>query len=294
MRFMELFQRGIAPLPPAVAWDYYQRLYRQISLEAVPFQASNYLARVAEPSEAAIAQLYEEGKDRYPSLNSTEAGFKRRKKVALQYVKADLQKFLDEEKPKITDEEVRAYYEANKQEYRNVDLPPSQTGANSPQFPGSPLSAPAAEIKADSPIPLQGPATILDEESDSDGLLPKGVLDAVIPGDESPLPSVDGLPTVDELPTVEPLPPLDELPALDEPGAAEPSAEGPVEEEPATEEPATEEPATEEPATEEPATEEARPDRGARCGGACHGRVPCAAAVHAGIRHHRRCSAVAG
>ena len=155
LRFLELFYRGIDPLPPATSWDYFQRLNRQVAIEAAPFPVASYLSQVGEPSDAEVAQLYEEGKDRYPMPNSPDPGFKQRKKIALEYVKADLQTFLEEEKPKISDAEIAVYYEANKQEFRTIGSTPSN-----PTSPGA-SQTPAGDVNL--------PFDLLEEDPSSDG-----------------------------------------------------------------------------------------------------------------------------
>lgn len=122
VRYQLLFEQGLLPTTPAAAWQYFNRLNRQLSFEAVPFRAEDYLAQVDEPSDAEVVATYEAGKERYPSRYSTEPGFRRMKKVAIQWVRADLEPYLEEAMAEITDEQVRTYYEANKEEFRNIDL----------------------------------------------------------------------------------------------------------------------------------------------------------------------------
>ena len=196
LRFMELFQRGVDPLPPSTSWALFQRLYRQVSIEAIAFDANNYLSKVGEPTEQEIVALYEEGKDRYPSPNAAEPGFKRRKKVALQYVKADLQPFLDQEKAKITDQAIREFYESNKQEFRDFTVP-SQA---SPATGDAPVTSPTDGSQA---APAAAPT--------SEGTMPP----AANPADTSPAPEA-ALPTA--VPESTP-------PAPSEPAPAQPPAD---------------------------------------------------------------------
>ncbi len=123
IRFMDLFQRGLFQVTPAASWDYYQRLNRQVKIQAVPFPVEKHLSEVSEPTEQEIEALYGEAKDRFPFPSAPDPGFRRRKKVALQYVQADLEKFLNEEMAKITDDEIEQYYNDNKEKFRNLDLP---------------------------------------------------------------------------------------------------------------------------------------------------------------------------
>lgn len=146
MRFVGLFQRGVLPPTPTAAWDYHKRLRLQASFEAVPFEAEDYLAKVADPSDAEIRRVYEEGKDDYPLPDRPQPGFKRLKKVAVEYVKAELQDFLPAARAAVTDEQVAAYYEANKTSFRNIDLP----DGNSFAPPTSPAETPEDATPEDS------------------------------------------------------------------------------------------------------------------------------------------------
>jgi hypothetical protein len=289
LRFLELFYRGIDPLPPAVAWDYFQRLNRQVSVEAAAFPVADYLSQVEEPTDAEIAQLYDEGKDRYPMPNSPEPGFKQRKKIALEYVKADLQTFLDEEKPKITDEEVAKYYEANQQEFRTLggatSSPPS-SGPSSPSLEDVDLpfeqqpdetAAPGAEpadggASTENPTPGGAPASAEDAPAADDQAAsaeentvtepePAGAEQEAPQPLQDDDPSAEGRP-VNEAPAEEPQPPAaGEQPVTETGSAAEEAAEPAVaDESPADEQAEQAEPAekTEVPPAEEPAAQSAR------------------------------------
>ena len=160
MRFMELFQRGITPLPPATSWEYFQRLNRQVSLEAVPFPVANYVSQVEQPTEQEIAALYEEGKDRFDFPSQPEPGFKRRKKIALEYVKADLQTFLDEETPNISEQDVRKYYETNREEFRTFDGSSTGSGdTETPPFSSEEPALPPLDDGLDLDLNLTSPDT---------------------------------------------------------------------------------------------------------------------------------------
>jgi hypothetical protein len=157
-RFITVFERGILPPTPEGSWDYFQRLNRRLSFEAVPFEVADYLARVEEPTDEQITAVYEEGKNRYPLPDSPEPGFKQLKQVALQYVKGDLSTFLAQEKALITDDQVKQYYEANRERFRNTTLPAPE----SPALPGGDAvtpPAPGSEAGATPPTPGTTPTS---------------------------------------------------------------------------------------------------------------------------------------
>ena len=124
MRLMAL--RGIDVIPPALAWEYYQRLHRRVSTELLPLDVSQYISKVKEPTEEELQAFFEKYKNDFAYPEFPEPGFKQRKKIAFQYFTIDFNKFLEEAMAQVTDEEIRAYYEANKEDFRALELPPSQ------------------------------------------------------------------------------------------------------------------------------------------------------------------------
>ena len=123
LRYVGLFECGMLAPTPETAWNFYQRLNRRISFEAVPLAVSDFLAQVDTPSDAEIEAVYEEGKDRDPVPSRAEPGFKQMKQIAVQYVKADLSQFLPAAASQITQEQIETFYNANKEEYRNLKFP---------------------------------------------------------------------------------------------------------------------------------------------------------------------------
>ena len=123
LQYVRLFECGMLAPTPETAWNFYQRLNRRISFEAVPLAVNDFLAQVDTPSDAEIEAVYEEGKDRDPVPSRAEPGFKQMKQVAIQYVKADLSQFLPAAASQITQEQIETFYNANKEEYRNLKFP---------------------------------------------------------------------------------------------------------------------------------------------------------------------------
>ena len=122
-RYQFLMGQGFQEATPMSNWDYYQRLSRPVEIEAVRFPVADYLSDVPEPSDTEIATLYNEAKDRFASKYVSEPGFRRRKRIAAEYIKADIQPFIDAELKNITDEEVKKHYEENIEEYRKLSFP---------------------------------------------------------------------------------------------------------------------------------------------------------------------------
>ncbi len=111
-------------MSPGLAWDYFNRLNRRVKIEALPLPVSDFKDKVAgQPTDAQIKQLYEDGKNRYFDPYSSEPGFKQRRKIAFEYLKADFEDFLAKEMAAITDEQIKEYYEENKSDFKAVELP---------------------------------------------------------------------------------------------------------------------------------------------------------------------------
>jgi hypothetical protein len=107
MRQMFLF--GLANLSPAQKWEYYLRLNRRARAEFVAVPVANFVSDVKTPDDATIRSFFEEHKEQIHQPGSPEPGFKQPHQVALQYFKADYEKFMDEDA--ITQEEIEAHYE---------------------------------------------------------------------------------------------------------------------------------------------------------------------------------------
>ena len=102
-------------IPPAVAWDYFGRMHRRVRAEMYPIKVSEYIDQVKDqPSESQLQALYEEHKDDEPDPFRPEPGFKRAQQLAFQYVRADRKSFVTAAKKDVTDEQIKEYYEKNK------------------------------------------------------------------------------------------------------------------------------------------------------------------------------------
>lgn len=199
------------PSTPLSAWDYYNRMNRRVTLEALPVNVEDFVDQVeASPSESEIKELYEDGKERYPDPASPEPGFKRRMEARFQYLKADYNDILENEMAAITEEAIKEYYEENKEDFKKPELLPEED--EEPAAETEEAEEPAAETESstDAPATEEMPEKSATEESPSE-------------------------PTAEE--------------PVAEPESTEPAAEAPAA--PAEEETPAESPAEESPATEE-------------------------------------------
>ena len=119
-----LASSGMLAMTPGVAWDYYNRLNRRVKAEVLPLKVADFTDKVESvPTDIEVQRLYDKGKDRFPDPNSPEPGFKRRQRIAFQYVKVEFDKFLQQEMAHVTDEQVAKYYEENK-DYSSIYVDP--------------------------------------------------------------------------------------------------------------------------------------------------------------------------
>jgi hypothetical protein len=109
--------------PPADRWDYYCRLNRKVTAQVLLVPVENFVAQVKDPSDAELRAFYDQYKDAYPDPQSPTPGFKQPFRAQFQYLKADFEKLVPEEKPKVTDDEIKKHYEEFKDDFRKVDLP---------------------------------------------------------------------------------------------------------------------------------------------------------------------------
>jgi len=105
---------GFAGAPPGLRWDYFRRLEQGATVEAVPVVVERFIDKVPEPSEEALRKFFERFQDELPVARSADPGFKQPHRVRYDVLVAKADVFHDEEKAKITDEQVKAFYDERK------------------------------------------------------------------------------------------------------------------------------------------------------------------------------------
>ena len=126
---LERFSLSVDAISPATRWDWYQRLYRQITIEAAAVPVDSLLAQVGEPNSSQLNDLFAKYKTKRFDPMSDESGFIMPTELAFQYIIADPNQ---EQLDSITDEEMLAYYEENKDTMFRKQLP----FMDMPQFRG--------------------------------------------------------------------------------------------------------------------------------------------------------------
>lgn len=121
-----LFQTGFSGDPPGWRWDYFCRLERQATIEAVPVVVESVAAEVAEPSVGELRTFFDRYKEDLPDPRSVDPGFREPHRVKYQYLVAKREAFLDKAKAEVTDADIADYYEKNKETmFRERPKPPA-------------------------------------------------------------------------------------------------------------------------------------------------------------------------
>ncbi len=103
---------------PLDAWQLFRRINERVRFDAIPVPVREFVSLVESPSEQELRQFYEQHKDRIPVPDSPDPGFRRPPRVRLQYAAIDVDDLVDEMMAKVTEEQIRKYYEENKELYR--------------------------------------------------------------------------------------------------------------------------------------------------------------------------------
>lgn len=115
-RMRELVMRGVdfSGTPPAWLWDYYRRLEQSATVEAVPVVVETFRDEVPEPSEAVLRTFFDAHKDDLPVARSPAPGFRQPHRVRYASLVAKANVYAEQEKAKVTDEQIREFYEERK------------------------------------------------------------------------------------------------------------------------------------------------------------------------------------
>ena len=186
---------------PAEQWEYFQRLNGSIQAEVAALPVKNFIDQAPEPTEEQLQEYFAKYESDTPGYLVPEPGFRVPTKAAFGYLKADFDKAVAA--AVVTDEEVAAHYEENREMYRNPQMPFPDEGLDG----GSTLP----DFRLPTPPPPSG-----DEETEET---------AEPPVDEDAEETDASQEPADEVPT-------DEVPTDDEPAGEEPAGEEPADEEP--------------------------------------------------------------
>ena len=123
---------------PQQLWDSYQMMNLKEALQAVAIPVNDFVSEIGQPSDAELILFFEKYKNNRWT-DESRPGFVQMPRVQLAYLTADFEKF--EKKINPTDEEVREYYEKNKDRYRAPEMKES----TAPKLPDDKAQPDAAD-----------------------------------------------------------------------------------------------------------------------------------------------------
>jgi hypothetical protein len=128
---------GFETTPPGLRWDYFRRLEQGATIEAVPVVVEQFVADVREPSETVLREFYGRHKNELPAARSPDPGFRTPHRARYEYLVAKAGVFREEEEKKITEEQIKKFYEDRKESlYKAKPAEPAKdeaAGKESPQ-----------------------------------------------------------------------------------------------------------------------------------------------------------------
>ena len=223
---------------PEQLWGAYQKMNLKQSLQAVAIPVQEFVSETGQPTDSELSLFF----DKYKNnrwIDEARPGFIQMPKVQLAYLTADFEAF--EKRINPTDEEVKEYYEKNRDRYRA----PEAKQSTAPKLPETEPEKPKDELPGADALKTEVPATSAEDK----------------PADKVESESKPEEPKPEEA--------KDEQPKSEESkpdenkteGAAESKSDSQCGEEPtATEKPAQEEAPPEPPAAEQPAAEKPAAD----------------------------------
>jgi len=146
LRVQDFLLTNLGGFTPAQHWEYFQRLNRRVTVETVVLPVERFVDWVPDPPESELRKFFEQHRFRVPHPDDPQPGFMEPKRVAVEWAKASLERFVDQTREKVTEEEIAAYYNENKDRlYVREPLP---------SLPGTPgQGQPAASQAADRQSP---------------------------------------------------------------------------------------------------------------------------------------------
>ena len=143
---------GFEGAPPGWRWDYYRRLEQGATIETVPVVVEKFVDKLPEPAEPALRAFFEKYKDELPAARSPDPGFRQPHRARYDYLVAKAGMFQDDEKKKVTDEQINAFYEERKAALYKVKPADDATAT------GAKDGEPAAEKTEENDESTPGPA----------------------------------------------------------------------------------------------------------------------------------------
>ena len=265
--------------PPSKNWQYFTRFKRRASVETYPVFVKDFEESIdGKPTDKELRELFDKGKEltRINQPILTEPAFMTPELADFEFIACDIEKIIDEEKTKITEELLRSEYERRAKE-KVFDVPLTEEEKKVLQ---EKIEQEKKEQQAKEPAPANLPPTLDNPDSPAPAPAPAAEPAPAPATEPAPAPAAEPAPppaanpqssfTQNQasrlvsfqdpapVPPAEvpaPVPPAAENPALETPAAVPQATEVPANPVPANPVPANPVPATALPAAALPATE---------------------------------------
>jgi hypothetical protein len=127
-RMERMFLTGFVGDPPARRWEHFRRLEQAATVEVVPVVVEAFADEVTAPSEATLRTFFDAHKENLPAARSPDPGFREPRRISYDYLQAVRADAEAQAAGEVTDEQIRAYYEENKERlYRKPEPDPKAT-----------------------------------------------------------------------------------------------------------------------------------------------------------------------
>ncbi len=157
MALVGLNASGNPILSPGQAWQYFERVSRQVRIEAFPVLVSDFIDKVKEePSESEVEALFEKYKNQFSSPTSAEPGFRKRYATNMEIIELSMDPFVEKEVAKLSEDQIRAEYQRRVEQgqYRRPAKTSTPATETTPPAAGEatpPTTPPATETPATPP-----------------------------------------------------------------------------------------------------------------------------------------------
>ena len=188
--------------PPSKNWQYFTRFKRRASVETYPVFVKDFEESIdGKPTDKELRELFDKGKEltRINQPILTEPAFMTPELADFEFIACDIEKIIDEEKTKITEELLRSEYERRAKE-KVFDVPLTEEEKKALQ---EKIEQEKKDQQAKEPAPANLPPTL--DNPDSPAPVPAPAAEpALAPAPEpAPAPAAEPAPA----PAAEPAPP---------------------------------------------------------------------------------------
>lgn len=202
---------GMPITPPAQQWELFLKLNRRAVADAYGVNVADFIEKTnAKPSEKAINEMYKEGRERFPNIESPDAAFRRPYTAKFEYLAGSLDAFIDREVSGITEDQLRAEYQRRLEggDFKLPEQPATEQPATE--------QPPATTEEAAAPT----------EEAAAAATEPAEMAEAT--AEASDTPPADSAPAEPETPAEPKAPAETDAPAVDAPEIKPPATDAPA------------------------------------------------------------------